>query len=349
MKYILVVLFLIPNVEFSQNTTGANNDGKAFADALNNSTIKGTASNLDPMTVPGYQGSNPPQVQYRNSGSNIENQAREASTTNETAQFIFSARNSRPVVVVDKDTDPMFKREDEIRDLSNGLTENGYQGCVSLPVGVDDVDVVTSDTCNATRGITDESCSNTLTVDVRVLETCQPGQVISTIKVNSYHWRWVSTDYLNISSICSGNPNTARFRIVKPSKNGISSCGGKADVYTGLPTPNLRDDVSFNLPMTNSGRQWSVNHIDAFWYRRGSTSRGAECDRMEIDLVSSSCNSASCSFTFDGFGWIYGTRQSPGYGFGFNDVAIASTKYKRIVQSITDTWDDQCGELEQRQ
>ncbi|MFK5948030.1 MAG: hypothetical protein QM500_04565 [Methylococcales bacterium] len=347
MKYILVVLFLMPNVVFSQNTTGANNAGKAFADALNNSTIKGTASNLDPTTIPGYQGANPPEVQYRNSGSNIENQARQESATDATAQFIFGARNSRPVIVIDKSNDPMFKRMDEVRDLSNGLTENGYQGCITLPVGTEDVDVLTNDTCNATRGITDESCSNTLTVDVTVLETCKPGQVISTKRAQSYHWR-ERRDYIDIQSICSGNPNTARFRFVKPDKYDSYTCG-LPDTYGRNNTPalGLRDDITFNLPMRNSGRINDVNYLNVHWRRRGS--KGAYwCTKIHLDLINTTCNTAACSFTFYGLGWTFGTRASYSLAHGFSNIAIGATKYKRVVQSVTDTWDDKCKELDDR-
>lgn len=41
---------------FAGNTSQANNDGKSFADSINNSKIKDLGKNVDPNTIPNYQG-----------------------------------------------------------------------------------------------------------------------------------------------------------------------------------------------------------------------------------------------------------------------------------------------------
>jgi conjugal transfer mating pair stabilization protein TraN len=151
------------------NTTQANDAGKAFADSMNSSTVKDIGKNVDPATVPNYQGSNVPETSYYNSGLNIENQAQTEAASNPTAQYINNARTNRPQISIDRNTDPLFLRHEEITDKSNNLSET-YSGCVELPVGDKDVTKYEDKTCNiqgkqdlvkfsCTRNL-DVSCSN---------------------------------------------------------------------------------------------------------------------------------------------------------------------------------------------
>lgn len=134
---------------FAGNTSQANNDGKSFADSINNSKIKDLGKNVDPNTIPNYQGTDVPEKQYYNSGLNIENQAQDHAASDPNAQYINSSRVSRPQITINSETDPLFKRHEEITLKSNSLT-NTYSGCVDLPVGNKDVTKYENKTCNVT-------------------------------------------------------------------------------------------------------------------------------------------------------------------------------------------------------
>lgn len=143
----LVGLSLVSGLVVAGNTNQANSDGKQFADSLNNAKVKDLGKNVDPTTVPNYQGANVPETSYYNSGLDIENQAQTEAASNPTAQYINSSRSTRPNVTIDTQTDPLFKRHEEITDKAHGLSET-YSGCVDLPVGNQDVTVYDSKTCS---------------------------------------------------------------------------------------------------------------------------------------------------------------------------------------------------------
>lgn len=125
-----------PNA-FSATKQEANNAGKQFADSMN-AGIGDKARNPVTTDIPQYQGENVPERQYYNSGAGIEDEALLNATTDPTSQYISGSRNNRPQFNIDPNNDPMFKREDDIVNLSRSLTDT-YSGCVALPVGVEDV------------------------------------------------------------------------------------------------------------------------------------------------------------------------------------------------------------------
>jgi len=108
-----------------------NQDGKDFANSLTGKV--NSSANIDPNTVPNYQGANVPETQLYGAGGSIEGKAMEEAATNETAQFVVDAHYERPAFDIDKQSDPLFINEQEIVDKSNSLSET-YQGCVDLPV-----------------------------------------------------------------------------------------------------------------------------------------------------------------------------------------------------------------------
>ncbi|WP_252628830.1 hypothetical protein, partial [Enterobacter sp. JH607] len=81
-----------------------------------------------------------------NSGLNIENQAQDHAASDPNAQYINSSRNTRPKVVINSETDPLFKRHEEITSKASSLTDS-YSGCVDLPVGNKDVTVFDKKFC----------------------------------------------------------------------------------------------------------------------------------------------------------------------------------------------------------
>ncbi|EJX7572379.1 conjugal transfer protein TraN [Vibrio cholerae] len=132
---------------FAGNTSQANSDGKSFADSINNSKIKDLGKSVDPNTIPNYQGADVPEKQYYNSGLNIENEAQNHAASDPNAQYINSSRISRPQITINSQTDPLFKRHEDITLKANSLT-NTYSGCVDLPVGTKDVTKYEDKTCN---------------------------------------------------------------------------------------------------------------------------------------------------------------------------------------------------------
>lgn len=119
------------------DTRRANADGKAFADRLNTALVKDAARNVDPATVPNYQGAEVPQKRYYDSGLTIEDEARTQADSDPNAHYLSNARTNRPQFTLDSQTDPLFKRHEQITTQAQSLTDT-YSGCVDLPAGAQD-------------------------------------------------------------------------------------------------------------------------------------------------------------------------------------------------------------------
>lgn len=157
------------------DTSQANADGKAFADSLNNSKINDLGKNVDPSTMPNFQGANVPETSYYGSGLNIENQAQTEAASNPAAQFIKGARTNRPQITVDRDTDPLFLRHEEISTKAHGLSET-YSGCIDLPVGTQDITKYEDKFCNVSgqQDTINFSCTRNLDVSCTNPDAGQP-------------------------------------------------------------------------------------------------------------------------------------------------------------------------------
>lgn len=117
------------------DTEKANEDAKAFAHGINETKIKGISDDIDPsVMVPRYEGTDVPEVKYGELGVEIEDKAEVESLTDTTAQFIKTSRETRPDVVIDPNTDPMFLHYKEVSEQAHSLSET-YSGCVDIPVG----------------------------------------------------------------------------------------------------------------------------------------------------------------------------------------------------------------------
>lgn len=154
---ILLLMTMIPLcytsiVVLAGDTDRANTQGKDFAHNLNNTKVKDAAKTIDPATVPHYQDRDVPETSYYESGTNIENQARTEAASNPTAQFINNARKERPQITIDKETDPLFTRYEDIANQAHDLTGT-YSDCKALPVGAE----------------------NNVTTDERLTASCEPG------------------------------------------------------------------------------------------------------------------------------------------------------------------------------
>lgn len=127
----------------------ANEQGKAFATQIHNAQVMSAGESTNPAEMPGFQSANPAETQYYHSGLNIENQARTQAQTDENAQYLLEARDTRPQFTIDKQTDPLFKRYDDITQRAHGLSDT-YAGCVDLPVGTEDITRQVQRTCTVT-------------------------------------------------------------------------------------------------------------------------------------------------------------------------------------------------------
>ncbi|WP_018694115.1 conjugal transfer protein TraN [Algicola sagamiensis] len=138
MKYVYpsLALIFLSGYLFAEN---ANKDGQSFADSLNQ-TIQNKGKHPITNDIPNYQGEEVEEKKYYQRGTAIEDDALSHSQSDPTSRFLSSSRDNRPPYKIDKDKDPLFKREDEIVELSNSLTDT-YSDCVSLPVGTEDVTV----------------------------------------------------------------------------------------------------------------------------------------------------------------------------------------------------------------
>lgn len=206
------------------NTSQANTAGKDFANSMNNAKVKDAGKNIDPSTVPNYQGSNVPEASYYNSGLNIENQAQSEASTNPTAQFINDARTNRPQISINRDTDPLFMRHEEIKNKSHGLSET-YSGCVDLPVGTKDVTQFEDKTCNVTghQDTVNFTCKRTLSVTCSNPEAGQPDPFEDSDFTrsgdagmgwgSSGHTFWYGNTGNNRHGDCKWFENTIRFYI----------------------------------------------------------------------------------------------------------------------------------------
>ncbi len=150
----LMVVFGCLSISTMANNNEAMQAGKEFANTLNDSSVKDVAKDMDPTGVPNYQGTDIPETDYYESGVNIENQASAVAADNPTAQFIKDAREKRPNFNLDRETDPLFVRYEEIKNQARGLTDT-YSDCAALPIGVE----------------------NNVSVDKRPTASCKPGSV----------------------------------------------------------------------------------------------------------------------------------------------------------------------------
>lgn len=131
-RHLFALMCILPISVFAQNY--GMDEGKEFAEQMNNSKVKGAESSVNPSSVPNYQGEDVSATQYYEAGGTIEDQARRRAVNDETAQFVIKGHNERPPVEIDRETDPLFANYERVAENAHSLTDS-YSGCVELPVG----------------------------------------------------------------------------------------------------------------------------------------------------------------------------------------------------------------------
>lgn len=167
MKAHNLITFLIFSLFSTSSFADANDKGKDFAESLKD-TVSGAASSPDYSSIPRYEGTDVPEKSFYKRGGKIEDDALINAVTDPTSQFISGARATRPDFTLNQDTDPLFKRQDEIQELAQSLTDT-YSGCVDLPVGTKDVTVLDRESClvNGRRDTVNFTCSKSVSVSCK--------------------------------------------------------------------------------------------------------------------------------------------------------------------------------------
>lgn len=234
-KKVAFLLCCLLNLNATSVSADANEAGKAFAQSMNDSKLKNMASQVDPNTVPGYQGTNVKETQYFNEGLNIENIAQEKAATDPTAQFINEGRQTRPTFNLDPRTDPLFKRQDEIGEKAHLLSDT-YTGCVELPVGEEDKTITGYQYCNVTgkQDLETFECQN------KLITSCT-----GTPKVRA--------DSITISANKSQPHRIIDFdggvKFISPS-NGVDYCGYQTVTATFDAGPTTAE-LNFSITVNN--------------------------------------------------------------------------------------------------
>lgn len=206
----------------------ANEQGKALATQVHNARVMPAGETTNPADMPGFQGANPAETQYYQSGLNIENQARTQAQTDENAQYVLQARDSRPLFTIDRATDPLFKRYDDVTQQAHGLS-NTYAGCVDLPVGTEDVTRQVERTCTVT-GRRD-----------RVNFTCQRTRHVSCSNANANQPNPFALGDFEIT----GNPIRSTF------ENDTLILGDRTSYWRRAHCGNYSNTVRFNVVNLN--------------------------------------------------------------------------------------------------
>ena len=110
--------------------------GKAFGnDGLQQTQDLSTNQSAD--TVPGYQGTDVPEIQYANNPMAIEDTARSQVNDNETGAFVSESATTRPQFQFDKETDPLLTRaaaiEEDPQSVAGTITGE-FSGCQSSTI-----------------------------------------------------------------------------------------------------------------------------------------------------------------------------------------------------------------------
>lgn len=128
---LLLWFFILAGVAIAGDMEDAIQDGKNFA-VQENAVIRDIPKNLNPDTMPNYQGTDVPEKDYYSSTS-LTHDAQTYSATDPNAQYITNARITRPAHIVDPTTDPLLthKPANEIR--MTALTQT-YTGCDSVNI-----------------------------------------------------------------------------------------------------------------------------------------------------------------------------------------------------------------------
>lgn len=171
---IMAIFMMLVHGKIYADFNSSNEEGKSLAESLNQS-IENSASNPMLDNIPHYQGDDVEERDYYDRGLGIEEDALIHAADDETSSFISTSRNTRPNFEIDKENDPIFKREEEIVDLSRSLTET-YDGCVQLPVGTEDVTNIEQRECSVfgRQEVVEFSCQRSIELSCSNADAGQP-------------------------------------------------------------------------------------------------------------------------------------------------------------------------------
>ena len=199
MKYFLFISMFFSVCLFAD----ANSEGKSFATEINSNVVNSQAESIDTSNFPNYDMDSSEvntATGHYSDGINIENEAK--SENNETTVFINNSISDNPPMTLSTN-DGLFKREDEIGDLSNSLTSN-YDACVDLPVGTEDITKYENASCD----VTGTSTFSSFTCEKSKVLTCSDGSenYKETIVYASDKWEWAYTGYYSLITHNGGTP-----------------------------------------------------------------------------------------------------------------------------------------------
>lgn len=110
--------------------------GKEFQDSTVKGVLEGLKGSTDHKQIfPGYEGTDVPEKDYYDSGANLSDEAR--IQDNEASQVVNNGMADRPKYNINRETDPLFKRYDDVKEKAHSLTDT-YSGCVQIPYGTED-------------------------------------------------------------------------------------------------------------------------------------------------------------------------------------------------------------------
>lgn len=231
------VLYLISTTAAAEAYRNAIEDGKSYGAAVNSEMPD--ASALDPASVPGYDTSNPPEAGYYDNTAGLGEAANQAAALNEAAQSVRQGFATRPMFTIDRSTDPMFKRMDQVEANAAsiaGAMQGEYSSC--QPVTLETPHPTTTEMCYEHRPAEKVACDNTLNVEVDEVFSCEPG----TWHAQGYASRDIIGDHVNevsryAQSYCEARTDgKLRFRIYASSNKG--TCSGWK--ILNLPTTPIR-------------------------------------------------------------------------------------------------------------
>jgi len=152
--------------------------GKAYG-AQANDTLPDAAA-MDPGTVPGFETSTPPEADYYDNPAAMEDAAIQEAGRNDAAQAVTEGFAGRPQFIIDRDTDPMLRRQRGIEADPASITGalgGEYSGCET--VTVETPRPGTTEICQENRALETRSCTRRLVVACDPeRDGCDPGGIV---------------------------------------------------------------------------------------------------------------------------------------------------------------------------
>lgn len=238
----------------------ANQVGKQFAESQRQAVSdKAAAPNF--ADIPQYQGENVEERKYFND-SNIEDDAAQKIVADPSASYVVESHFARPVVNIDRQSDPLFTYEKQVESLATSLSST-YTGCVALPVGSAAAAGFVERTCSVTGTNYTETptCTESFTeanpvlVSVRV---ASKGREYLTIQVDFRSGTWQAIEpsdgitrnmllsALDGSAYCGDSETTISF-------NGLSHWYQSPSYVGGGPYDNTVNHRVLQHPTCENG------------------------------------------------------------------------------------------------